>query len=204
MSDQSKTDRTQDKNWDNEVPLEKKLDDLYALVDGIEVALFTTRRPDGHLVTRPMQVQRRTTGTDLWFMTNVESHKLEELVTDPHVNCGFYKDRTREWVSVSGTARVTQDKQIIHELYQADWRAWLGDEGGARDGGPDDPRIALVLVEAHSVIYSKKDRPMPMVLFELAKGMATGQQPKVADMRSLDEAELQRAAKVENPRPSSA
>ena len=38
---------------------------------------------------------------------------LEELVTDPHVNCGFYKDRTREWVSVSGTARVTQDKQII-------------------------------------------------------------------------------------------
>ena len=204
MSDASKSDRTQDKNWDNEVPLEKKLDDLYALVDGIEVALFTTRRPDGHLVTRPMQVQRRTTGTDLWFMTNVESHKLEELVTDPHVNCGFYKDRTREWVSVSGTARVTQDKQIVHELYQPDWRAWLGDEGGARDGGPDDPRIALVLVEAHSVIYSKKDRPMPMVLFELAKGMATGQQPKVADMRSLDESELQRAAKVENPRPSSA
>ncbi|MGZ8379725.1 MAG: pyridoxamine 5'-phosphate oxidase family protein [Gemmatirosa sp.] len=204
MADQAKSDRTQDKNWDNEVPLEKKLDDLYALIDGIEVALFTTRRADGQLVTRPMQVQRRTAGTDLWFMTNVESHKLEELATDAHVNCGFYKDRTREWVSVSGSARITQDRQIIRDLYQADWRAWLGDEGGARDGGPDDPRIALVLVEANSVIYSKQDRPAPMVLFELAKGIATGSQPKVSDMRSLDDTELQRAAKLDTPRPSNA
>jgi general stress protein 26 len=202
MADQAKHDRTQDKNWDNEVPLEKKLDDLYALIDGIEVALFTTRRPDGHLVTRPMQVQRRTAGSDLWFMTNIESHKLEELATDPHVNCGFYRDRTREWVSVSGTARITQDRRIVHELYQADWRAWLGDEGGNRDGGPDDPRIALVLIEAQSVIYSKQDRPTPFVLFELAKGIVTGSQPKVSDMRSLDEQELRRAGTLDEPRPN--
>src|SRR5215207_9332116 len=141
-------DSTQDKNRDNEVPLEKKLDDLYALIDGIEVAMFTTRRADGSLVSRPMQVQRRTAGTDLWFMTNVESHKLDELTTDPHVNLGFYKDRTREWVSVSGTAIISRDKKLIRELYKPDWKAWLGDQGGERDGGEDDPRIALVLVEA--------------------------------------------------------
>jgi general stress protein 26 len=190
-------DRTQDRNADDEVPLEKKLDDLYALIDGIEVAMFTTRRADGQLVSRPMQVQRRTAGTDLWFMTNVESHKLDELAGDPHVNLGFYKDRTREWVSVSGMAVLTQDKRLIHDLYQPDWRAWLGDEGGARDGGPDDPRIALVLIEAHTVVYSKKDRPMPLVLFELAKGIVTGQQPKVADLRSLSESEIARAPGVE-------
>ncbi len=149
MADEAKRDRTADKNWDNEVPLEKKLDDLYALIDGIEVAMFTTRRADGQLVSRPMQVQRRTRGTDMWFMTNVASHKLEELATDPSVNLAFYKDRTREWVSVSGTAVLSQDKSLIHDLYQPDWRAWLGDEGGERDGGPDDPRIALVLIEAH-------------------------------------------------------
>ena len=26
----------------------KKIDDLYKLIDGIEVAMFTTRRTDGH------------------------------------------------------------------------------------------------------------------------------------------------------------
>jgi general stress protein 26 len=177
-------------NLDNEVPLEKKLDDLYALIDGIEVAMFTTRRPDGSLVSRPMQVQERAEGTDLWFMTNVESHKLEELAHDRHVNLAFYRDRTREWVSVSGTALLTQDRSVIRELYKPDWRAWLGDEGGARDGGPDDPRIALVLVEAHSVVYSKQDRPTPLVLFQVARAMVTGTPPKVADLRSLGESEL--------------
>ena len=67
-----------DKNRDNDVPLEKKLDDLYKLIDGIETAMLTTRRADGSLVSRAMQAQRRTTGTDLWFMTNVESEKFEE------------------------------------------------------------------------------------------------------------------------------
>ncbi len=187
-------DKTQEKNYDNEVPLEKKLDDLYALIDGIEVALFTTRRPDGHLVTRPMQVQERTSGTDLWFMTNGESHKLEELATDPHVNLGFYKDRTREWVSVSGTAIISRDKRLIHELYQPDWKAWFNDEGGGRDGGPDDPRIALILVEAHSVVYQKSDRPQPLVLFELVKGMVAGQPPKTGDLRHMSEGELHSGA----------
>lgn len=189
-------DSTTQKNADNEVPLEKKLDDLYQLIDGIEVAQFTTRRADGHLVSRPMQVQRRAAGTDLWFMTNGESHKLEELATDPHVNCAFYNNSSREWVSVSGTAALSRDKTMIHDLYQADWRAWLGDEGGARNGGPEDPRITLVLIEAHSVTYSKKDRPAPLQLFSLAKGMVTGEPPKMSDTRTLDAGELRQAPAV--------
>ncbi len=179
-----------EQNRDDEVPTAKKLEDLYALVDGIETAMFTTRRADGHLVSRPMATQQRTEGADFWFVTDVETHKLDELENDPHVNLSFYRDRTREWVSVSGTARISQDRAKIHELYAPDWRAWFGDEGGERDGGPDDPRFALILVEAHSVVYEKTDRPQPMVLFELAKAMVTGTPPDVSDLRRVDEGEL--------------
>jgi len=186
------SDDATDKNKDNEVSTEKKLDDLYKLVDGIEIAMFTTRREDGHLVSRAMQAQERTAGTDLWFMTNIDSQKLEELATDPHVNLTFYKDRTREWVSVSGTAIISQDPELVHALYKPDWRMWLGDKGGKYDGGPDDPRIALILVEAHTVTYSKQDRPTPVVLFNLLKGMITGTPPKIADLRELSERELKK------------
>src|SRR6185437_5235941 len=98
-----------DKNRDNEVPLEKKLDDLYELIDGIETAMVTTRRDDGHLVSRAMQTQRRTSGIDLWFMTNAESVKFEEIAKDPHVNIAYIRDRTKEWVSVSGHAILSKD-----------------------------------------------------------------------------------------------
>jgi general stress protein 26 len=179
----------------------KKLDDLYDLIDGIEVAMFTTKRADGQLVSRPMQVQRRTSGTDLWFVTDVETNKLEELASDPHVNLSFYRDRTREWVSVSGTAILTQDRDLIRGLYKLDWKAWFPDEGGRRDGGPEDPRLALILVEAHSVTYLKQDKPRPMILFEVVKGIVTGKAPSLGEERMLGEREIRKAAELEQERP---
>jgi general stress protein 26 len=179
-----------DQQEQERLPTEKKLDQLYELIDGIETAMLTTRRPDGALVSRPMQTQARRAGTDLWFMTSVESGKLDELVADPHVNLGYYRDRTREYVSVSGIARVTQDKALIHQLYEPDWKAWLGDEGGERDGGPDDPRIALIEVIADSAYYLKSDRPQLLQLFSVGMAILTGNPPKAGDQGQLDRHEL--------------
>src|SRR5688572_3545985 len=96
---------------------EKKLDDLYELIDGIDIAMMVTRADDGGLVSRPMQTQARRAGTDLWFMANVESGKVAEVRAYPHVNLSYYRDRTREWVSINGAAVVTQDRALIRELY---------------------------------------------------------------------------------------
>jgi len=185
-------DKAVAKNTDDSVPTEKKLDDLYELIDGIEVAMLTTRRADGQLVSRPMQTQERTNGLDLWFMTNVETHKLDDLMSDPHVNLAYYKDRSREWVSVSGLAMVSTDRDLVRELYKPDWKAWLGDEGGDRDGSASDPRIALILVDAESVTYMKVTKPKPVVLFEVARAMVTGSPPKVGSIRNVTERELER------------
>jgi len=168
----------------------KHIDELYDLVEGIEIAMFTTRRPDGHLVSRPMATQEWRPGADLWFVTDIETHKVDELEQDAHVNVSYYRDRTKEWVSVSGTARVSQDRALIGELYRPDWRAWFGRVDDVRDGGPDDPRLALLLVDADSVVYMKQDRPTPVVLFELAKGIVTGSRPDVGDVRELSGSEL--------------
>ena len=183
-------DRTTDKNRDNTASTGKKLDDLYKLISDIETAMFTTRRADGQLVSRPMATQERVSGADLWFVTDVSSHKLDELEADPHVNLAYYNLKSREYVSVAGKATITQDRNLIHELYKPDWKAWFGDEGGDRDGGPDDPRLALILVEAQSVEYLVTTKSRPVVLFEVARAMVTGSPPKVGEQRTLNEREL--------------
>jgi general stress protein 26 len=169
---------------------EKKLNELYELIDDMEIALMTTRRPDGRLVTRPMATQEQDPLGDLWFVTNIETHKVDELEADPNVCLGYYDDGSKEWVSVSGTARVSQDRTRIRELYAPDWKAWFGDEGGARDGGPDDPRLALIVVDAHTVTYMKSKHSKPRVLFELAKGMVTGETAELGREERLSPAEL--------------
>ena len=182
-------DRAVEKNRDEDVPTDKKLDDLYELIDGIEIAMFTTRRADGQLVSRPMQTQERESGVDLWFMTNIETHKLDDLMADPHVNLA-YINGSKEWVSVAGLATVSTDRELVRELYKPDWKAWLGDEGGDRDGSENDPRIALILVEAESVTYMKVTKPKPVVLFEVARAMVTGSPPKVGSIRNVTETEI--------------
>src|ERR671913_1857311 len=124
--------KTTEQNRDD-APLSKKLEDLYQLIEGIEIAMFTTRRPDGHLVSRPMATQTQAQGADLWFVTDIDTHKLDELAFDSNVNLSYYRDRTREWVSVSGTGSVSRDRRAIRELWRPDWKAWFGDEGGERD-----------------------------------------------------------------------
>jgi general stress protein 26 len=168
----------------------KKIDELYDLIKGIETAMFTTRRPTGQLVSRPMATQDRIDGADLWFVTDVETHKLDELALDPHVNCSYYNNKSREWVSVSGVARVSKNKQKIRQLYKEDWKAWFGDQGGDRDGGPNDPRIALIMVEAESATYMKVNKPRPVVLFEVLKGMVTGSRVDVGEVKEVTGAEL--------------
>jgi general stress protein 26 len=172
------------------VATEKKLDELHELIDGIEIAMMTTRRADGQLVSRPMQTQHRDDFADLWFVTDVDTHKLDELARDPHVNLAFYNQKSREWVSVSGVVRITQDRELIRRLYDRSWKVWFPDEGEGRDGGPDDPRIAVLVVDAQSVVYMKVDRPKPVVLFEIAKGYVTGKEPDISHTVRLREGEL--------------
>src|SRR6187200_2552870 len=101
-----------------------ELGKLYEHIEDIEVAMMTTRRADGHLQSRAMATQKRAAGADLWFVTLDDTAKLRDLAGDPHVNLSYYKDRTREWISVSGLARLTRDRAKIHELYAPDWLAW--------------------------------------------------------------------------------
>src|SRR5690606_41689981 len=118
----------------------------------------------------------------------------DELEQDPNVNVAYFRDRTKEWVSVSGIAQISQDRAKIRELYKPDWRMWFEEIDDVRDGGPDDPRLALLQVTAESVVYMKKDKSAPVVLFELAKGMVTGEQPDVAEMRKLSGSEVRQPA----------
>jgi general stress protein 26 len=161
--------------------MKSELEKLYSHIADIEVAMMTTRRADGHLQSRAMATQKRALGADLWFVTLEDAHKLRDLDDDPHVNLSYYKDRTREWVSVSGIASVTRDRAKIHELWAPDWKAWFPKEGDPRHGTKDDPRMVLIGVDVHAAVFLEVNKPQPVVLFELVKGWLTGSTPELGE-----------------------
>jgi len=163
-----------------------ELDQLYKHIDDIEIAMMTTRRPDGHLESRAMATQARAAGADLWFVTLEDTQKLRDLGDDPHVNLSYYKDRTREWISVSGTAAITRDRAKIHELYRTDWRAWFPKGDDPRHGTKDDPRMVLIGVTVHAAVFLEVNKPQPVVLFEVAKGWLTGSTPELGTLHHVE------------------
>jgi general stress protein 26 len=159
-------------------------EELWELVDGIETAMMTTVGRNGMLVSRPMATQKRAAGADFWFVT-LRGPKVQEIEGDPRVNLTYYRDRTREWVSVSGTAEISRDRAKIRELYAPDWKLWFPNEGGKKDGGPDDPRILLIGVHARTAQYMTVDKPQPVVFFEFLKGMVTGKTPEFGKVKEI-------------------
>jgi general stress protein 26 len=162
------------------------LDRLYEHIADIEVAMMTTRRADGHLQSRAMATQKRVAGADLWFVTLDGTAKVRDLAADPHVNLAYYKDRTREWVSVSGIVSLSRDRQKIHELYAPDWKAWFPKGDDPRHGTADDPRMVLLGVTVHAAMFLEVNKPEPVVLFELVKGWVTGSTPELGEMHRIE------------------
>ena len=162
-----------------------ELETFYGLVEDIETAMMTTRRTNGHLRSRAMATQKRAPGADLWFVTCEGSAKLVDLAHDPHVNLSYYRNRNREWVSVSGVATITRDRRIIRELYQPDWKLWFDADGDPRHGKPDDPRMVLIGVTIHAAEFLEVNKSQPVLLFELVKGWVTGNEPDLGTMHAL-------------------
>lgn len=167
--------------------MKSELDKFYALIENIDVAMMTTRRRDGHLRSRAMANQKQAAGADLWFVTVDGSAKLSDLAADSHLNLSYYKDGTREWVSVSGTAIISRDRQKVKELWAPDWKLWFPDEGDPRHGTPDDPRMVLIGVTVHAAEFLEVNKPKPVVVYELVKGWVTGTEPEIGEMHELRE-----------------
>ena len=134
-------------------------------------------------------------GIDAIFHTNTESGKTDDLNADGHVNVAFLTP-SGEWASISGNAEIITDRGLVKKYYSPALKAWIGDLGdGKHDGGPDDPRIGLIKVNATTAQYAISRRTIIGGAIELAKGIAQGEAPQVNKLRQLSESELQQCKK---------
>ena len=65
----------------------------------------------GITTTLSMIVARGERRHELSGPTRIPSLRSGATRADPHLNLSYYKDRTREWISVSGIATITSDRE---------------------------------------------------------------------------------------------
>ncbi len=119
---------------------------LSSLIEGIKVAMLTTIGPDGSLRSRPMATLSADFDGTLWFFTNADSPKVDEVQHEQHVNVSYDDCEDHRYVSISGRAILIQERQKLEELWTPILLAWF-------PLGLEDPQLALLRVEADSWEY---------------------------------------------------
>ncbi|KAH8659233.1 hypothetical protein BGZ60DRAFT_492758 [Tricladium varicosporioides] len=181
------------KNID-EPTLKEKIEDLSDFVSACKFGMMTTRDgKSGSLASRCMALAAKESGgIDLIFHTNTKSGKTDEIYSDPHVNIAFLNS-SGEWASISGTSNIVTDRETVGKYYSPALKAWLGDLGdGKHDGGPEDPRIGVIRVEANTAMYAISRKNFVGRAAGIAQGIVTGKVPEVNKLRELSQEEITR------------
>lgn len=113
----------------------KKLIDL---IQDFNNAMLVTKASDGSIVARPMAVADTTDQGELWFVTDRNSGKINDLTADHDV--AVTMQSSTKFVTVSGTCRVVDDRAKIEALWNEAWAVWF-------PKGKTDPSIVLLQVD---------------------------------------------------------
>ena len=130
-------------------------------------------------------------GIDLLFHTNTESHKTDELDSDPNINIAFINS-SGDWASISGTASVISDRELVKKHYSPALKAWLGDLGdGKHDGSANDPRIGIIRVKTGTATYALNQKTGIGRAVEVAQGAVTGSPASVNKLREVSKSDVE-------------
>ncbi|KAF9873166.1 protein bli-3 [Colletotrichum karsti] len=180
-------------NKDTDVSLKEKVEALVNFANKSKFGMMTTRdAKSGALVSRCMAVAATENGgIDLLFHTNTESHKTDEIDSDPHINISFYNS-SGDWASVSGVSSIVTDRSLVKKHYTSTLKAWLGDLGdGKHDGSENDPRIGVIRVKTVSATYAISNANILGKVAQVAEGVVTGSPAHVNKLREISSAEVE-------------
>lgn len=152
---------------------------LASLIKDIRICMLTTVDTDGHMHSRPMAVQQTDFDGDLWFFTGKSTMKAQEVKFDSHVNVSFANPDDNRYVSVSGRARLIDDRAKAEQLWNPLYKAWF-------PKGLDDPDLTLMKVEVTRAEYWDAPNGAVTYLVGLAKAMVTGKPADPADHEKLN------------------
>jgi general stress protein 26 len=151
------------------------VDRAWELMKKIGFAMLVTR--DGEkLRARPMSAYLERDENAIYFLSDARRHKDEEIARNPSVNLSFADAGNQKYVSVTGTAVVSNDRARIKELFSTPAKAWWN--------SADDPNIRILKFTPDDAEFW--DSPGTTISYvKMAAAAITGTRPDIGDNRKV-------------------
>jgi len=147
----------------------------WELMKKIGFAMLVTRDGD-KLRARPMSAYLERENNAIYFLTDARRHKDDEIARNPGINLSFADASAQKYVSLTGTAVVSNDRAKIKELFSTEAKAWWE--------SADDPNIRVLKVTPDDAEYW--DSPGTVVSYvKMAAAAVTGTRPDIGENRKV-------------------
>lgn len=146
---------------------------IWKLIKDIKVGMLVTH-DDQDLRARPMHLVQDAYDGTLWFFTSKSAEKVSEAQQERDVCLSFSDHNDGVYVSLSGSAKLTQDKALIEKYWNPFVSAWF-------EHGKDDPEVALLEVKVEFGEHWQAKENKVFQLYQLAKAKIKNQKPELGE-----------------------
>jgi general stress protein 26 len=153
----------------------RDVDRVWELMQKIGFAMLVTRDGD-KLRARPMSAYLERDNNAVYFLTDARRHKDDEIAKNPGINLSFADASDQKYVSVTGTAVVSNDRAKIKQLFATEAKAWWD--------SADDPNIRVLKITPDDAEFW--DSPGTVISYvKMAAAAVTGTRPEIGDNRKV-------------------
>jgi general stress protein 26 len=147
---------------------QEAIDKLKELAEGIDMCLFCTNLKEGDgESTRPMSTQGVDDDGTLWFFSDKNSLKNDEIKKDKSIRLYYSQPSKSSFMVLNGDAEIVFDRKKVEELWSPHVKAWFTE-------GIDDPSISLLKVSPKSAYYWDVEGNKMINFFKYLASIATG------------------------------
>jgi general stress protein 26 len=137
------------------------------LAKSARVCMFGTVTDQFPLTVRPMAVREVDEAGNLWFLSQRSSEKNVDLARDSRVQLIFANAGDSEFLSLVGTATVSDDRALRQKYWTPLAKTWI-------HGGVDDPELTVICVRVSDGYYWDTEHGKAVALAKIALGAMTG------------------------------
>lgn len=153
------------------------------LLDRFDNAMLVTRRGP-ELRSRPMAVGGHTDDGRIRFITRDDSAKLREL--DEHDQVNVAMQGGDRYLSISGIARISKDKELIDDAWQSSQSAWFSE-------GRDDPHVVVLeVVPTYAEYWDRTGDSVTELVLDAARSAMGMESDNTAETESHGDVDLRK------------
>ncbi len=155
---------------------EDRADRAWDLMEKIGFCMLSTHEGED-IRSRPMAAHIDRDNNAIYILTDVNTHKDDEIRAAPNVSLAFADAGNQRYVAVTGLATVSNDREKIRELWSTPAKAWWD--------SAEDPDIRVLRIEPKDAQYW--DSPGKVTSYaKMIAAAVSGSRPDMGENAKVD------------------